>query len=203
MEPSYQPGQGQPPAPISQYDFITNPGKPPKRSFLGGGKSNILVMVIAGLGLITIILLLASVLFGGSSDKDQLLVVATKQSEVIAVAEIGAEDGGTNQAQSFALAVKLSLTTEQQAILAQISEDGKVNKKDYASGPSSEVVTQLETAERNGRFDEVFVNVMKDELEEYQQVLQTANTSAGNASTKELLAADFKNAGLLLAIPQN
>jgi len=203
MDTSYHPGQGQPPTPTDQYDFITNPAKAPRKSLFGGGKSGVLMMVIAGLGLLAIILLLASVLFGGSSGKDQLLTVAKKQSEVIAVAQLGAEDGGTNQAQSFAVAVELAVTTEQQAIIEQLAKSGKVNKKDYASAASSDVVTELETAQRNGRFDEVFVNVMKQELTEYQRVLQAANTASGSQSTKQLLAANFDSAGLLMSIPQN
>ena len=203
MDTSYNPGQGQPPTPVGQYDFITNPAKSPKGSLFGGGKNGILAMIIGGLGLLTIILLLASVLFGGTSDKEQLLTVAQKQSEVIAIAQLGADDGGTNQAKSFALAVDLAVTTEQQAVVAQISKDGKIKEKDYAAAPNSAVVTELETAQLNGRFDEVFVNVMKQELTEYQRVLQAANSSSGSQSTKELLARNFDSASLLMSIPQN
>jgi len=197
MEP-YQ--QSANPAP-AQYDFITNPGKPPKKSLFGGGKNSLLVMIIAGLGLLTLIILLGSLLFGGASDKDQLLILAKKQSEVIAVAQLGAEDGGTNQTLSFALAVQLAVTSEQQGVINQINKSGKVKAKDYTALPSAEVTTQLEAAQRNGRFDEVFVNVMRQELNDYQKVLQATNSTASSPSTKELLAQDFKSVELLLEIP--
>lgn len=214
MDPNQQPGQLPPtqdfpaptPAPIqpSHYDFITNPAKPRKKSLFGGGdKKGTLIIIAGGLGLLTLILLIGSLFFGGDSNKDTLLNVAKKQSEVIAVAGLGAEDGGSNQAQSLALAVQLSVTTEQQALIAQIYKNGKVKQKEYAAGPSAQVTQDLETAQRNGRFDEVFNNVMKQELTEYQQELRTANAAVSSKSSKTLLAKDYENVGLLLTIPSN
>jgi hypothetical protein len=61
----------------------------------------------------------------------------------------------------------------------------------------------LETAERNGRFDEAFTAVIQQELEEYQAELKTANNSVQTKSTKIVLAESFEDAGLLLKIPVN
>jgi len=200
--PAPQPQQVQP----GHYDFITNPAKPGKKSLFSfgkGNKSGMLIIIAGGIGLFALILLVGSLFFGGGSNKDTLLGVAQKQSEVIAVAGIGAEDGGSNQAQSLALAVQLSVTTEQQALVTQISKKDKVKPKEYAAGASSEVTTQLETAQRNGRFDEVFYNVIKQELTEYQQVLKTANAAVTSKSTKAVLASDYENVGILLTINTN
>lgn len=150
-----------------------------------------------------VILLIGSLFFGGDSDKTVLLGVAQKQSEVIAVAGMGVKDGGTNQAQSLGLAVQLAVTTEQQALIAQISKNSKVGAKDYASGPNAQVTAQLENAERNGRFDEAFTTAMKQELTEYQQELKSASATVSSKSAKELLAKDFESAGILLSIPSN
>jgi hypothetical protein len=198
------------PAPAAQapqpghYDFITNPSKSPKKSLLGGGRGGTLIIIAGGVGLFAVILLIGSLFFGGGGgSKEALLNVAQKQSEVIAVANLGAEDGGTNQAQSLALAVQLSVRTEQQALVAQIGKSEKIKPKDYTRGPSSEVTKELETAQRNGRFDEVFANVIKEELTEYQQELRTATAATKSKSTKTILAKDFENASLLLQIPSN
>lgn len=189
-----------------QYDFITNPVKPKRKSLFSFGKGNntgLMIIIAAGLGLLTLILLVGSLFFGGSSDRDVLLDVAKKQSEVISIANLGAEEGGTNQAQSLGLAVQLSVTTEQQAVIGQLSKRDKVKPKEYAASPSSEVKQQLETAQSNGRFDEVFNNVIKQELTEYQQALKTANTAVESKSTKTILAQNFESAGLLLQIPNS
>lgn len=209
--PTVQPTQDFPaPAPGAvqpgQYDFITNPAKPPKKSLFSfgkGDKSSLLIMIAAGFGLLTILLLIGSFFLGGGSDKDALLAVAQKQSEVIAVAEIGEKNAGTNQAQSLAAAVLLNVTTEQQVLLAQLSKNDKVKPKDYAALPSAQVTGDLDTAQRNGRFDEVFNNIMKQELTEYQQELRTANSTVSNKNTKAILAKDYENVGLLLTIPSN
>ncbi len=197
-----------PPAsvPPGHYDFITNPAKPAKKSLFsrgGGNKNGLLIIIAGGIGLLTVILLIGSLFLGGESNSQTLLSVAQKQSELIAVADLGAEDGGTNATKSLALAVQLSVTTDQNALIAQLSKKDKLKPKDYAAEPSAEVTSQLETAQRNGRFDEVFANIIKQELTEYQRELQTADAAVSSKSIKELLAQDFENAGLLLTIPSN
>ncbi len=207
MDPSYQPGQLPTPTPQSnQYDFITNPQKPPRRGIKGfgkGGRSNLLIMIAVGLVAVTIILIIISLIFGGESNKDVLLGVARKQSQVIAVAEEGADKGGSQQTKSLALAVKLAVTSQQQALLKKIQKDGKVKEKEYKSAPSSKVIQQLASAEKNGRFDEAFNNVIENELTAYQQELKQANAAISSKSTKEQLATDFNNVGLLLKIPDS
>jgi len=207
MDPTQQPNQSFPAPPSQsqqpgQYDFIMNPQKPKKKGLFsfGGGKSNILVTVIAAVGGLTLIILVGSMFFGGSSDKDTLLTVARKQSELIALAEIGADKAGSNQSQSFALSTKMSITTEQQTLVSQMAKREKVSAKDYADSVDSADETTLETAERNGRFDEVFNNLMKEKLTEYQRVLQTANSQVQGKTSKSILAESFKDTGLLLSI---
>lgn len=197
QQPAPQPGQ---------YDFITNPAKPRKRSMFsmgGGNKTGILMIFIGGLIVLILILVIGSLFLGGDSDRQTVLDVAQKQSRVIAVADAGIKDGGTNQAQSLGLAVKLSVTSEQQALVAQLSKSSKVKPKQYAAGMSSDVATQLENAQRNGRFDEAFTAAMKQELNEYQQELKSAHSTVSGKTTKELLANDYKNVGILLSIPAN
>lgn len=203
MNPDNQAGQAPspPPQPVN-YDFINNPPKPPKKAlFLGGGGKSTWVLLAGGLGLFAVILLLGSLFFGGDSDKDALLPVAQKQSEIIAISELGVEDAGTNQTKGLAMTVGLSVTTEQQQLVALMYKNGKVKRKEFAAQPSAEVTTQLENAQKNGRFDEVFTNVINDELTEYQRELKTANNAVSGPKAKALLAKDFESAGLLLSFP--
>lgn len=207
MDPSYQPGRLPTPTPQqNQYDFITNASKAPQRGLKGfgkGGKSNVLMLIVGSLVLITILILVVSLVFGGESNKDVLLKVARKQSEVIAVAQEGAEQSGTDQSKSLALAVKLAVTSQQQTLLKELQKKGKVKEKEYKSAPSAKVTQQLTSAQKNGRFDEAFSNVIEDELTQYQQVLKQANAAVSRKSTKDLLASDFANVTLLLKIPEN
>ncbi len=202
MDPQqqYQPGPtAQPPMQPGQYDFITNPQKPPRRGLLGGGKNSLLALIAGGLGLLTLLVIIASLIFGGSDNKDVLLEVARKQNQIIEISKIGTDEGGSAETRALGEAVGLSLTSEQQAVLAKV---GKVKSKDYAMAPSSEDLKTLETAQQNGRFDEVFANIIKQELTEYQQVLRSANNQVSGQSTKDVLAKNFEDAGLLLQIPK-
>lgn len=203
VQPAQPPQPSQPEKPIS-YDFITNPPKPPKKSlFSGGGKRGILIILAGGIGLFAVILLLGSIFFSGDPGRDALLNVARKQSKIIAVSTMGVEDSGTNQTKGLAVAVQLTLISEQRDIIAQIYKGGKVKSKEYTTGAGTDITAQLENAQKNGRFDEVFTNIINEELTEYQRELKTANSIVVSPKTKELLSKDFESAGLLLSIPAN
>lgn len=208
MDPNQIPGQGpaapQAPLPPSQYDFITNPAKPPRKSLFssGGDKTRLLIIVIGGLVFFIMLLLVGTMIFGGDTDRDALLKVARQQSQVIAVADMAKDDLGTTDAQNFALTTKLSVTSEQQALLAQLKKS-KPKPKEYSVGVSTKTKTQLETAQRNGRFDEAFVTALKESLTNYQKELKAANAAVNSKSTKVLLGKDFESATILLSIPTN
>ncbi len=189
------------PAHPSQYDFITNPAKTAKKPPLlsKGNRSGLIKLVLIVLGVLVLITAAVSMLFGGDSNRETLLTVARKQSQIISIAESGADKAGSNQAKALALSTQLTITTDQWALINQLTKNGgKVKGKEYKSTPSSQVTSELATAERNGRFDEVFSNIIKQELAEYQRDLQTANSSVSSKSAKLLLAKDYENAGLLL-----
>jgi hypothetical protein len=205
MNPDYQagPAPAPPEKPVS-YDFINNPPKPPKKSlFSGGGGKSTWIILAGGIGLFSVILLLGSLIFSGDSDKTALLEVAKKQNEIIAITDVGEKDAGTNQAESLALAVKLVITTEQRELVAIMYKNGKVKEKEFAADISADTAAQLENAQKNGRFDEVFTNVIQEELTEYQRELKTANGAVSGPKAKALLAKDFDSAGILLSIPSN
>lgn len=187
-----------------QYDFITNPGKPPKRSLFGGSSTTSLLikLVVVLVGLVFVILI-GSLFFGGKGEKEALLPVLRKQNTVIATAKLGVEDGGSAQTQAFGSSVQLALTSQQQTLLTQLQKTDKVNPKDYVAGVASSVQTSLDSAQQNGRFDEAFITAVREELTEYQQVLKTANNAATNKTTKALLAKDFESTTTLLATPAN
>lgn len=207
MDPN-QPGQQLPPSQPTQepgaYDFITNPAQPKKRSLLNGGdKKGFLIMVLGGLGIVTLLVLIGGLVFGGDSDRETLLDVAKQQSAIIEIAETGNEKAGTNQAKSLALTTQLTITTQQTDLVNQIAKTGKVKEKSYASGASSKITSELEAAELNGRFDEVFSNILKQELTEYQQEIKVANSKVSSKKAKKLLADDYEQTALLLSIPTN
>ena len=185
----------------SQYDFITNPVKPPKKSLFGGAgknKSNLLIMIAAGLVGFMILVMLVSVILGGSSDKDKLLLVAQQQTSLIALADLGEKKAGDVPAQSLASSVKLAVSTDLRDVVGQL---GKVKPKEYTTGVDSQIAANLTTAETNGRFDEAFMTAVQQELLAYQRALQTASSGVSSPTTKQVLSEEFTNAGVLLSTP--
>lgn len=206
MDPQQTPAPAPPQQPFnsSQYDFITNPGKPPKRSLFGGSSTTSLLVkiVIVLLGLVMVIII-GSLFFGGKSDKQALLPVLQKQSSIVATAKLGVEDGGSTQTKAFGSSVQLATTSQQQTLVAQLSKTAKLKDKDYAAGVPSSIKTQLDSAQKNGRFDEAFITALRQELTEYQQVIKTANGGVSSKTTKALLAKDYASTTTLLATPTN
>lgn len=207
MDPNNNSGAGAPPPfQPGSYDFITNPAKPPKKgpfAFITASKSGLLMAVGAGLIVIMLFVILYSVLFGGTSNRDVLLSVARQQSKVIALSEEGAKNGGTSQTQGFAIAVQLSVETERNQMITLINKSGKVKTKDFSAGVSAEAEKKLETAQNNGRYDEEFINLLRQELANYQRTLETTNTQVSGPNTKALIASTYANTELLLDIKTN
>lgn len=206
MDPQQTPAPAPPQQPFNsgQYDFITNPGKPPKRSLFGGSNTTGLLvkLIVVFVGLIVVILI-GSLFFGGKSDKEALLPVLQKQSSIVATAKLGVEDGGSTQTKAFGSSVQLATTSQQQSLITQLTKTAKLKDKEYVAGVPSSVQAQLDSAQKNGRFDEAFITAIREELTEYQQVIKTANNNVSSKTTKALLAKDYASTTTLLATPTN
>lgn len=204
-----QPAQQQPyqesPAPVSsgQYDFINSPPVQKKKFSPfggGGGMASKLKIVLIGLAVFTVVIIIfAMITGGGNGDKDALLAVARKQNQVLNVSQTGTEKAGGNQAQSIAYNTNLTITTDQKSILSALTAGGaEVKTKELAAGVSSKITQELTTAETNGRFDEVFINIVKSELESYQATLKTTFPNIKSKKSQQKLSEANDNVTLLL-----
>lgn len=204
------PDNQQPPTPppgqfnASQFDFIMNPNQPPKRSLLPSGpKQRLIIFVAIGLVIVTFLLVIIAMLFsGGSSSTDQVVVLAQKQTEIIRVATLGNAKAGSPEAKSLAALTSVSVATDQRNTLDYLArQKRKVNAKELNARLNSKTDEELTTAERNGRFDEVFTKTLVAELEDYQQSMVTVSASLG-PNGKSLLEQQNKNVTLLLQANQ-
>lgn len=207
MNPEYQPQPTPPPAaqqPLNtgQYDFITSPNTPQKKApLIGFGTLKQKIILIGAAAGIFIVILLIFSLFGrnDNSSAQNLLSVARKQNQIITLAEEGTDKAGGVQAQNLALNTLLTIRTDQQAVIAQLAKAGKeVKAKDLAVGQDAKLTQELTTAETNGRFDEVFINILKAELTEYQSTLKTSFAATQNQTTRSILSTSNESVTLLL-----
>jgi hypothetical protein len=198
--PPMTPAGGQNP-----YDFIMNE-QPPKKSLFSGNsmKQRIMIVVGGGLVLLIIFMVIFSVLAGNKKTNIQELVaIAQQQSELIRISGIGVQKARSTTAKNLAITTQLSITSEQQALVATLKNQGrKLSSKDLALGKNSKTDTLLTQGEQNNRFDEVFIDEIQKELLAYQKSVKSAYQSATNTKVKQALQIQFKNASILANVKE-
>ena len=206
MDPNYQPPTNSSPAPSGQFDsgqfdFIMNNGQKPKKGLLPSGspKQRLLIIIIAAVvGLIAVVLIFVAIFSGGSSGTDQVVLLAKQQNEIIRVAGIGNTKAGGTEAKKLAAIVTSTITTDQTKTIAYLAQNGKkVKPKQLATSVNATTDSDLAAAERNGRFDEVFMRDLLQELKDYQAAMKTTYPSLGKTG-QALLDQNNKNVVLIL-----
>lgn len=199
-------GNGQEPGgsnPKNEYEFIMNPGTPPKKPLLNLGEASMLKRgIFAGAGLL-ILIMVVSVIFSflngaGRAHQDRLLEIAQTQSEIIRVAESAQEKIGERDLLFLANNVVLTFKSSQQDIASALTERGikKVEKKlTDAENPENDAV--LIEGEQNGKFDETYRALLEQQLNNYGIQLQAAYEGS-NAKEKQILETAFSQIDLLV-----
>jgi hypothetical protein len=184
----------------SQYDFIMNPGSPQKKSLLPGGPKAKMALLFGGIGLVVVLFLIIilSLLSGGSSATDSLVTIARKQNEVVRIATIGTKNATDQKTMKLATMSQLVVTSDQKAMIDYLAKEGnKVGAKELAIGADSKSDQKLEAAESNGRFDETFTEIILVLLKEYQRSLRTGYEGLGKTG-KEIIDQSYENVSLIL-----
>jgi hypothetical protein len=186
------------------YGFIMNPGSgPQKKSLLPAGLLNLskkqLILLGAGgaVFLAIIVTILFSVFGGGPTNKDQLLDVAARQSELIRVSDIALKEATGTQARNLAQTTKLSLRSDQSTLTAALkAQKVKIPK----TRENTETTQMLTEAKQSNRFDEVFLEFVQEELVEYQRTLNTAYQTTVDSRLKETMKMQYQNASVIIGV---
>lgn len=187
--------------PQNQYDFIVNPHKPHRRSlFSGGSKKQRIIIAAAGLaGLLILVSIIMTVLnSAGKANTNDLVLAAQQQQELIRISDIGIKKSRTSSVKNKATTTKLTLESDQPALQAIVKKAKRVDSKVLKLGQDASTDQTLTAAEQANRFDEVFTATLQKELSEYQQTLKRVHDSSENTRNKQMLAAQYRNVGLLL-----
>lgn len=202
--PSPAPPPIQPPSvPRNSYDFITNPGVAPKKGILptGGTKQSRILLVIGGfLGLIIIGMIIFAVINGlSSSQKEDWLTLAQKQTELIRITDIATAKAQLRDTKNLAATTKASLISSQKTVNSLAKKNGAtISSKTLALGKDINTDKQLTSAEQTNQFDATFQVLLKKELGEYQVLVKKLYDSTGSKSTKASLNGIYNNANLLV-----
>jgi hypothetical protein len=187
------------------YEFITNPGPPPKKSLLpkvNSKKQRLIIAVAGAVVLLLIGLILLSLLNSGSAAlKADYLKLLQQQTELIRVSDVGATKAKQSEAKNLAITAKLTLTSQQIETLKLAKSAGaETNPKFLTLGKNAQTDTQLTTAEQANQFDVTFVKTMLEGLQAYQQTLKKVQ-DASDANTKATLSTYYSAVSSLIGPP--
>lgn len=187
------------------YDFIFNPAKPTRPGLLNGNSLK-QRLVIAGAGLVILIIAVTAVinLLSGSSDYfPSVLAVAQQQQEIVHLTTAVAQNPQTKLNTANAnLAVTLQLTvgSSQHDLLSYLKNNGhKVSSNQLNQKVSTAVDQQLTTAAQAGTYDATFDNIIQSQLQAYQQYLLIALAKDKGPKGQALLNSYLQQTKLLLA----
>jgi hypothetical protein len=190
----------------ARYDFFMGETQQPKvKVRLPGGFSlgRRLLVIIGGLVVLTILIVIVSFLFGGSSNFTSFIAVAQDQNELVRVATEATGQTTEQPTQNLATSVQLSLTSAQQQLLTYLNTNGHtVSTKQLTATKDLKTDQQLTAAEAASTFDTVFSQVIVTNLQSYTQDLKTALSTAGPKGAA-LLKSDLTGAQLLLSQAQS
>lgn len=192
------------PPPVNPYDFLNDAPKA-KKSLLptGNSKQQRLIVVVLGLiGLLIAGVIIAAVLNGASNaPKVELTKAAQQQQELVRVATIGTQKARGAIARNLAVTTLYTMQSDQAGFQPVLKKEKlKLDKKTLALGVNPKTDQALTSAEAANRFDEVFTETLRKQLNEYRETLKKIDEISGSRSTKAIVAEDFEHTTLLLNI---
>jgi hypothetical protein len=183
------------------YGFITNPESQPKRRIsFGNTPRQRIVIVGVGFVLLIIIFLILSNVFNraGNAQKDRLIGLAQTQAEIIRVAELADKQSTDINTRTLAINTKLTLQTDLQATTEFLAKRGvELGGKTLELGKDPQTDKALDEAKVSSRFDEIFAQQLKDQVEDYRELLKSAYQS-GSRLEKQSFNQDYQELSLLL-----
>lgn len=183
-----------------QFDFIMNPQTPPKKSFLPSNPK--IKMLVIGLGIITIVVILLAVILSifssGDSSTETLVKISQQQNEIIRISNDGKTKAGGEKAKKLATMTNMTVTTDQSNLLNYLSKQKrKVKPKELKLLTDAKADKELVAASSNGRYDEVFTQIIIEKLNEYQKSLQGTFNNVGPKG-KEVIKQSYDNTTLII-----
>lgn len=192
----------QPPNP-SAYDFIVNPGAPPKRR-LAGSSSPLKRIIIVSIGLILLLIVFVGVknaLTASSSNGPALLKVAIEQHELVAIshAAVISQQLTSDDDRNLASTTELSLTSARSQLIQYARlQNQKITLKQLVYIGSKSVDAQLAASAAASTYDATFKQILKSQLSEYQLSLKQAFSRTEGSKGRELLNSQYDGATLLI-----
>jgi hypothetical protein len=204
MQPSNPYGPAAPQPQPHEYEFIVNPGKPPRRSLnlLPTGAPPILRVIIAigGLLVLLILFLIIKGFLSGGGNTDALTTVAQDQQQIIHLATNATQQTALSPDNlAFSETAQITMTSAQTQLVSYLRTNGhKVGVKTLSLKVSTNLDTELKTAAGNSTYNDTFKQTMRSQLNDYQQALREAYKQTSGPKGRKLLSNQFTGSQLLL-----
>lgn len=185
------------------YDFIMQANKKKKRFSFGGSSGNkrsLLVIIGMGVAALLVLVFVYNLVFGGG-DKNvkQLITLVAEQQEIVRIADIGVKDAIGTEAKNLAVTTSASVATQQKEMIAfLVKQKQKITKEQLAVQRDKSVDKALTEALENNRFDEEFIEIIKENLADYSAHLEYNYELFKNKTIKTMLKTSYDSSQNLL-----
>lgn len=170
------------------YDFITEPANNSKPPLFNAGdtKSRIIIVTLIAVVSLLVIFLGYSLIFGGkTSFAEEMVKPAAQQADLIAMTTIGAEKVRDTKANQVMTTASLVIQSQNQKTLVILKNNG-VNTKQVASLQDKKFEEILSEAEQSGKFEQTYLGLYQNRLDEYANSLKNAYSKASGKEKEEL-----------------
>jgi hypothetical protein len=136
---------------------------------------------------------------GGGSSKTDFSSLAQAQTELMRVSDQGAKSAVQQKTKNLSVTIQYSLSTQRQQTLNYLSNNGTtLGEKDLTLKRNATTDQQLASAKTTSTFDQVFAEIMQDELTAYANSLKQLHGLTANQFEKELLSTYHEQTQLLI-----
>jgi hypothetical protein len=176
------------------YDFILNEQVAPQKQgfkFNATNKKQRLAIVAAG-GLV--LLIIAVIIFNllgniGKKDINAMYHISASQQDLIKLSQLGVSNIRTRTINGQLSTAGIILTGQNKETTTYISGlKIKNSSKKIATYKDNSYTNKLDDARKNGNYDDVFVGIFSNRLDEYNALLRKTYAETGNQKIKAMLA---------------
>ena len=202
MQPNNSNPSPQPPSQFNSndYDFILKSNAPKKTFLIGGSQTKTIIIFLSIVFLLIGVVLIGITMFSNNNNPNEPLVKITQQqNEIIRIANSSNGKVRSSEAKQLATNSSLVITTDQKALIAYLAKQKrKVSQKELILTRNKKTDSLLTEADKNDRYDETFLQIMYELLNEYQKSLTASYNNVGK-NGQEILSQSFNNVTLIIS----
>jgi hypothetical protein len=170
------------------YEFITNPEVSHKKSLFNGNdtKSRVIIVAIVAIVAILVLIIGYNLIFGGKkSFAEEMIKPAAQQTDLIAITAIGTEKVRDSKANKIMTTASSVIQSQNQKTLVILKNNG-INSKSITQYQDKKFEEVLTSAEASGKFEQTYLGIYQNRLDEYANSLKVAYAKAKGKNKEEI-----------------